>query len=74
MHCKAGRGRSTTLVMCYLIKRRRMAPSAALALVRGTRPQVHLAQVRRCGLCHRVGGGATTGSGLGLLAGMGPVP
>ena len=46
VHCKAGRGRSTTLVMCYLIKRQRMAPGAALALIRGTRPQVHLAQVR----------------------------
>ena len=46
VHCKAGRGRSTTLVLCYLVKARRMAPSTALALVRGKRPQVHLAQVR----------------------------
>lgn len=46
VHCKAGRGRSTTLVLCYLVKARRMAPSAALVLVRGKRPQVHLAQVR----------------------------
>ena len=46
MHCKAGRGRSTTVVLCYLIKHKGMAPLEALAMVRGKRPQIHLAQAR----------------------------
>ena len=45
VHCKAGRGRSTSLVLCYLIKHLGMTPAAALVHVRGKRPQVHLAQV-----------------------------
>ena len=44
MHCKAGRGRSTTVVLCYLIKHKGMAPTEALAMVRAKRPQIHLAQ------------------------------
>lgn len=42
VHCKAGRGRSTSLVLCYLIKHRGMAPSAALEFVQARRPQVRL--------------------------------
>ena len=45
MHCKAGRGRSTTVVLCYLVKYKGMTPGEALAMVRGKRPQIHLAQV-----------------------------
>lgn len=42
VHCKAGRGRSTSLVLCYLIKHRGMAPLAALEFVQARRPQVRL--------------------------------
>lgn len=45
MHCKAGRGRSTSLVLCYLVKHHRMAPAAALELVRSKRQQVRLSPV-----------------------------
>ena len=40
VHCKAGRGRSTTLVLCYLIKQAGMTPEEAFAYVRSRRPQV----------------------------------
>ncbi|KAL6845129.1 hypothetical protein ACP4OV_024624 [Aristida adscensionis] len=43
VHCKAGRGRSTTIVLCYLIKYRGMTPQAALDHVRSIRPRVLLA-------------------------------
>lgn len=43
VHCKAGRGRSTTLVICYLIREMRMCPQEAYAFVRQKRPQVCLA-------------------------------
>eukprot|EP00267_Zea_mays_P035433 XP_008671229.2 uncharacterized protein LOC103648558 [Zea mays] len=43
VHCKAGRGRSTTIVLCYLIKYRNMTPEAALDHVRSIRPRVLLA-------------------------------
>ena len=44
VHCKAGRGRSTTLVICYLIRQMRMSPEEAYAFVRTKRPQVCLAE------------------------------
>ena len=44
MHCKAGRGRSTTLVLCYLIRQMRMSPEEAYAFVQAKRPQVCLAE------------------------------
>ncbi|CAN6327546.1 unnamed protein product [Urochloa humidicola] len=43
VHCKAGRGRSTTIVLCFLIKYRNMTPEAALDHVRSERPRVLLA-------------------------------
>ncbi|KAK3165386.1 hypothetical protein QOZ80_1AG0032530 [Eleusine coracana subsp. coracana] len=43
VHCKAGRGRSTTIVLCYLIKYRSMTPEEALDHVRSIRPRVLLA-------------------------------
>ena len=46
VHCKAGRGRSTSLVLCYLVKHHRMAPSAALEQIRSKRQQVRLSPVR----------------------------
>jgi len=43
VHCKAGRGRSTTIVLCYLVEYKNMTPIAALEYVRSRRPRVLLA-------------------------------
>ncbi|KAK2650785.1 hypothetical protein Ddye_018274 [Dipteronia dyeriana] len=43
VHCKAGRGRSTTIVLCYLVEHRQMAPDTAYEYVRSIRPRVLLA-------------------------------
>ncbi|XP_010531659.1 PREDICTED: putative dual specificity protein phosphatase DSP8 [Tarenaya hassleriana] len=43
VHCKAGRGRSTTIVICYLVHHKRMTPEAAYAYARSIRPRVLLA-------------------------------
>ncbi|KAL6974489.1 Phosphatidylglycerophosphate phosphatase ptpmt2 [Sarracenia purpurea var. burkii] len=43
VHCKAGRGRSTTIVLCYLVEYKHMSPAAALEYVRSKRPRVLLA-------------------------------
>eukprot|EP00897_Mesotaenium_endlicherianum_P010152 jgi/Mesen1/9165/ME000591S08486 len=43
VHCKAGRGRSTTVVLCYLVKHQDMSPQQALDYVRARRPRVLLA-------------------------------
>ncbi|KAK9058972.1 hypothetical protein SSX86_021590 [Deinandra increscens subsp. villosa] len=43
VHCKAGRGRSTTIVLCYLVKHKQMTPNAAYEYVKSIRPRVRLA-------------------------------
>ncbi|KAL3516876.1 hypothetical protein ACH5RR_023778 [Cinchona calisaya] len=43
VHCKAGRGRSTTIVICYMVKHKDMTPEAAYEHVRSNRPRVLLA-------------------------------
>ncbi|KAJ3670939.1 hypothetical protein LUZ60_008365 [Juncus effusus] len=43
VHCKAGRGRSTTIVLCYLIKHKNMTAEESLNHVRSVRPRVLLA-------------------------------
>ncbi|KAK6151887.1 hypothetical protein DH2020_014522 [Rehmannia glutinosa] len=43
VHCKAGRGRSTTIVLCYLVEYKHMSPAAAFEYVRSIRPRVLLA-------------------------------
>ncbi|CAH8384311.1 unnamed protein product [Eruca vesicaria subsp. sativa] len=43
VHCKAGRGRSTTVVICYLVQHKNMTPEAAYDYVRSIRPRVKLA-------------------------------
>ncbi|KAK4432949.1 putative dual specificity protein phosphatase DSP8 [Sesamum alatum] len=43
VHCKAGRGRSTTIVLCYLVEYKHMSPAAAFEYVRSRRPRVLLA-------------------------------
>ncbi|KAL1563279.1 Phosphatidylglycerophosphate phosphatase ptpmt2 [Salvia divinorum] len=46
VHCKAGRGRSTTIVLCYLVQYKHMTPAAALEHVRSRRPRVLLAPIQ----------------------------
>ncbi|XP_065857549.1 phosphatidylglycerophosphate phosphatase PTPMT2-like [Euphorbia lathyris] len=46
VHCKAGRGRSTTVVICYLVQHRQMTPDAAYSYVRSIRPRVLLASAQ----------------------------
>ncbi|KAK7262150.1 hypothetical protein RJT34_29711 [Clitoria ternatea] len=43
VHCKAGRGRSTTVVICYLVHYKLMTPDAAYDYVKSIRPRVLLA-------------------------------
>ncbi|XP_057518536.1 phosphatidylglycerophosphate phosphatase PTPMT2-like isoform X1 [Amaranthus tricolor] len=43
VHCKAGRGRSTTIVLCYLVQHKQMTPEEAYSYVRSIRPRVQLA-------------------------------
>ncbi|WOH09311.1 hypothetical protein DCAR_0728767 [Daucus carota subsp. sativus] len=43
VHCKAGRGRSTTVVLCYLVEHKQMTPTVAYEYVRSIRPRVRLA-------------------------------
>ncbi|KFK42580.1 hypothetical protein AALP_AA1G013900 [Arabis alpina] len=46
VHCKAGRGRSTTIVLCYLVKYKEMTPQCAYEYIRSTRPRVALASAQ----------------------------
>lgn len=41
IHCKAGRARSATVAMCWLVKYRDMTPAAAQELLLEKRPHVH---------------------------------
>lgn len=41
VHCKAGRGRSATLVLCYLIRRYGLEPRAAQTRLKAARPHVN---------------------------------
>ncbi|KAK4794524.1 hypothetical protein SAY86_012518 [Trapa natans] len=43
VHCKAGRGRSTTIVICYLVKHKQMTPEDAYDYVKSIRARVLLA-------------------------------
>ncbi|MBA0616824.1 hypothetical protein E1A91_D11G028200v1 [Gossypium mustelinum] len=43
VHCKAGRGRSTTIVLCYLVYYKQMTPVSAYDYVKLIRPRVRLA-------------------------------
>ncbi|PSS11562.1 Dual specificity protein phosphatase DSP8 [Actinidia chinensis var. chinensis] len=47
VHCKAGRGRSTTIVLCYLVQHKQMTPDAAYSYVKSIRPRVLLASAQR---------------------------
>ncbi|KAL9965110.1 hypothetical protein ACROYT_G028863 [Oculina patagonica] len=43
VHCKAGRGRSTTLVACYLMKAKGLTPEGAYQYIKCKRPHILLA-------------------------------
>ncbi|XP_042424468.1 phosphatidylglycerophosphate phosphatase PTPMT2-like [Zingiber officinale] len=47
VHCKAGRGRSTTIVLCYLVQYKQMTPTAAYQYVKMRRPRVLLASAQK---------------------------
>jgi protein-tyrosine phosphatase len=47
VHCKAGRGRSTTVVLCYLVQYKQMTPVEAYEHVRLHRPRVLLASAQQ---------------------------
>lgn len=56
VHCKAGKGRSVLLVLCYLIQFRSMDEQHAFEFVREKRPQINLSQpqwaaLQEFGLC-----------------------
>lgn len=40
VHCKAGRGRSAILVLCYVMTRDRISAGEALAMIRRARPRL----------------------------------
>jgi len=40
LHCKAGKGRSTTIALCYMMKSRRISAQEALLKIIKKRPQV----------------------------------
>ena len=42
VHCKAGRGRSTTIILCYLMQVHRLSFEAAFELIQSSRPQIYL--------------------------------
>ncbi|KAI3905204.1 hypothetical protein MKX01_017450 [Papaver californicum] len=46
VHCKAGRGRSTTIVLCYLVQHRQMTPEDAYKYVKSIRARVLLAKTQ----------------------------
>lgn len=41
VHCKAGRARSATIALCWLVHARKLSPEAAQALLLEKRPHVH---------------------------------
>ena len=41
VHCKAGRGRSATVVLCWLMLRRRLTPEQAAAYLVKQRPHIN---------------------------------
>lgn len=41
VHCKAGRGRSATVVLCWLVRELNITPAEAQAKLRAIRPRVH---------------------------------
>ncbi|MCU0959307.1 MAG: dual specificity protein phosphatase family protein [Pirellulaceae bacterium] len=47
VHCKAGRARSATVVLCWLVATRGMSPGAAQAWILARRPHVHPRLARR---------------------------
>jgi protein-tyrosine phosphatase len=47
VHCKAGRGRSATIVIAYLMKFQKLSYEEAFAYVKKQRPKIHLSAAQR---------------------------
>jgi atypical dual specificity phosphatase len=47
VHCKAGRGRSATIVLCWLIKAKKIKPNEAMSFLMERRPHVNKKLDRR---------------------------
>jgi protein-tyrosine phosphatase len=47
VHCKAGKGRSATVVTCYLIKRYKLVPNDAIDFLERKRPQISMNKHQR---------------------------
>ena len=42
VHCKAGKGRSASVVMCYLCQKHNVSPEEAFKMLKEKRPQIDL--------------------------------
>jgi atypical dual specificity phosphatase len=47
LHCKAGKGRSTVVAACYLIKDRNLSVGEAIDFLRSKRPQISINKFQR---------------------------
>ncbi|MDE0828548.1 MAG: dual specificity protein phosphatase family protein [Vicinamibacterales bacterium] len=68
IHCKAGRGRSATVALCWLVAHRGMTPTEAQAHLESVRPHVNRSLwqrdvVRQFARAHAAQGAATTENG-----------
>jgi atypical dual specificity phosphatase len=68
IHCKAGRGRSATVALCWLVAHRGMTPTQAQAHLESVRPHVNRSLwerdvVRRFAQAHAQPGAAATENG-----------
>lgn len=80
VHCKAGRGRSTTIVLCYLCMYHGLTPHEAHLFIKKLRPQIsarHDApEVHACyklgrEMLSEAGAGRATGAGMAAAAAVG---
>jgi atypical dual specificity phosphatase len=55
VHCKAGRARSATVLLCYLIAKRAMEPQAAMELILRQRPHINPKLLQRPVVQHVIG-------------------
>lgn len=51
VHCKAGKGRSTIVVACYLMKDYGLTPNSAVEFIKDRRPQININKRQMLRLC-----------------------